>query len=883
MPTLKVKGFKQLNDTEQYYSLSTIFNRFSDTNCENMMYFCTTFPTNCFLVNTCTVMNKNVLTKFNPHIAAILLFIVISFMYFTPVIEGKQLIGHDTESWMYMAKETVDYNTTHNDVTLWTNSMFGGMPNYQISMNQPYNLIKYVQEVIQWLPSSVYNLFLYLIGFYILLLAFRVNPWLAIIGALAFTFASYNFIIIAAGHNSKAITIAYMAPLIGSVFMAFRDKKLLGSLLTAFFLSLAIRANHVQILYYTVIILIFLAVVEFIYSIKEKQISSFLKSSGLLLAGAAIAIGMNATSLWTTYEYGKYTMRGDSNGLTVDTQNSQHGLNKDYITQWSYGIDETLTLLIPDFKGGASGGTLDVNTETAKKLQSMGVPDVAKMMKETQLPLYWGNQPGTSGPVYIGAIVCFLFVLGLFLVDRKIKWWLLPMIILTVMLSWGHNFMWLTDLFINYFPMYNKFRTVSMTLVATGFGMTLIAILALKEVFDPKTDKSKLLKPIMISAGIVGGIALICAAIPSISGNFIGASDAQFKGDYAFLKETLPLDRAAMLRSDALRSLAFVLISAGLLWLYAKNMMKLNVTLVLLGILFLIDMVPVSKRYLNDSNFERKRTFNNLIEPSKADNLILEDKSQYRVLDANSDIFQDAKPSYFHKSIGGYHAAKLRRYQELINMQLMKEIGQLFGAFGRAKSFDQIAPTMDSLGVLNMLNMKYVIYNKDAAPLVNPYANGNAWFVKNIRIANNANEEMQLVGEINTKTEMVVDKSFVSELPAKLTPDSTAKIALIKYEPNHLTYSFSSPTDQVAVFSEIYYPEGWNVYINGQKVPYVRADYLLRAMPLKAGVYDIDFKFEPLSYSVGNIIALTSSVLLILCILAFVLWQWKKARKNEKA
>ena len=828
-------------------------------------------------------MNKNVLIKFAPHIAAILLFIVISFMYFTPVLEGKQLLGHDSESWMCMAKETVDFNTTHENVTLWTNSMFGGMPTYQISMTQPYNLIKYVEDVIHWFPNTVYNLILYLIGFYILLLAFRVNPWLAIVGSLAFSFASYNFIIIVAGHTSKAITIAYMAPLIGSVFLAFRDKKLLGSLLTAFFLSLAIRANHVQILYYTLIVLLFLAVVELIYSIKQKQISSFLKSSGLLVAAAIVAMGMNATALLTTYEYGKYTMRGDSNGLTTDTQNSQHGLNKDYITQWSYGVDETMTLLIPNFKGGASGGTLDAASETGKKLENMGVPNVGKMLSEMQLPLYWGTQPGTSGPVYIGAIICFLFVLGLFLVDKRTKWWLLPMIALTVMLSWGHNFMWLTDFFINHIPLYNKFRTVSMTLVATGFGMTLLAILALKEVFDPKTDKLKLIRPIFISAGIVGGLALIFAAIPSLSGDFVSAADAQFKGDYTFLKETLPLDRAAMLRSDALRSLAFVLLSAGLLWLYAKNFLKLNVAIVLFGILIIADLAPVDKRYLNDTNFERKRRFDNLLQPTSADKMILEDKSQFRVLDATGDVFQDAKPSYFHKSIGGYHAAKLRRYQELINMQLQKEMGQLFTTFGRAKTFDQIAPTLDSLGVLNMLNMKYLIYNKEAAPLVNPYANGNAWFIQNIRTAENANDEMTLVGEINTKHEMVVDKSFVAELPTKLTPDSSAKIALVKYQPNHLKYNFSSKTDQVAVFSEIYYDSGWNAYINGQKVPYVRADYLLRAMPLKAGAYEIDFKFEPKSYSVGNIIALISSIVLILSILGFLFLQWKKSKEIKIA
>jgi len=825
-------------------------------------------------------MDKKNISQFTPHIAALVLFSIISLFYFKPVLEGKQLIGHDTESWMYMAKETIDYNKSHDDVTLWTNSMFGGMPVYQISMTQPYNIIKYVEDVIHLYPDTVYNLMLYLIGFYILLLAFGVNPWLAIVGAVAFSFASYNFIIIGAGHNSKAITIAYMAPLIGGVFMAFRRKKVLGSLVTALFLSLAVRANHVQILYYTLIILVFFAIVEFIYSVRNKEIKSYLQSAGLVLAAAIIAIGMNATSLLTTYEYSRYTMRGNSNGLTVDAQNSQHGLNKDYITQWSYGVDETMTLLIPDFKGGASAGYLSADSETGKKVGSFGVPNVEKFMKEMQLPLYWGTQPGTSGPVYLGAIIIFLFVLGFFLVEKRLLWWLVPMIALTLMLSWGRNFMWLTDIFIDYVPMYNKFRTVSMTLVAAGFGITLIAVMSLKEILNPATDKRKLIRPVLISAAITGGIALLFGLFPSLSGNFIAEGDAQFKGDYSFLKETLPLDRAAMLRADAFRSLGFVLAAALLVILYAYNKVKSSLMISLFGILFLLDLVPVDRRYLNDENFSHKRKLDTLIEPGNADKMILRDQTQYRVLDASVNIFNDASPSYFHKNIGGYHAAKLRRYQELINMHLESEIGRLFGAFSRAKTFDQISPVLDSLGVLNMLNMKYVIYNKEAPPLLNPAANGNAWLVNNIRIAADANQEMKLLGEINTKNEVVIDKQFASQVPAKISQDSTAHISLKTYQPNHLIYTFDSKTDQMAVFSEIYYDKGWNAYINGKKSEYVRADYLLRAMPLKAGKYDIEFKFEPASYRIGNRIALASSILMVLSFLGFLIVQIKSKRKD---
>lgn len=821
-------------------------------------------------------MQNNQFKQYLPHLAAVALFIIFSFAYLRPVLEGKQIIAHDTQSWMCMAKETIDFNENNDDVTLWTNSMFGGMPNYQISMDQPYNLIKYVEKVILSFPQTVYNLILYLIGFYILLLTFRVNPWLAIVGAIAFTFASYNFIIIAAGHNSKAITIAYMAPLIGSVFSAFRYNKIGGGILTAFFLSLAVRANHIQILYYTLIILLIFGVVELIYSIKEKTLPSFLKSTGMVLAGVVIALGMNATALITTYEYGKYTMRGDSNGLTTDVQNVQNGLNKEYITQWSYGVDESMTLLIPDFKGGASGGVLSEDSETAQTIKDkFNVPNIKKTMEEYQLPLYWGTQPFTSGPVYIGAIVIFLFVLGFWTVDKRILWWLIPTIILTLMLSWGKNFMWLTDIFVDYVPLYKKFRTVSMTLVATGFGITLIAVLALKEIFTT-TDKGRLIKPILISAGITAGIALIFALIPSLAGSFTSEADAQFTGEMAFLKDTLPTDRASMLRADAFRSVLFILGAAALIWLYIKNLLKTNVTIVLIGILLMLDLVPVAYRYLNENNFERKRNIKNIVQPTAADNLILQDKSEFRVLDATVNIFNDATPSYFHKNIGGYHAAKLRRYQELINSHIEPEIGQLFGAFNRAKTFDEIQPVLDSLGVLNMLNMKYVIYNKEAAPLVNSSANGNAWFVQKINIAANADEEMKLTGSIDTRREVVIDKQYAEQISVKPVNDTTATIVLKSYKPNELVYVFNAKTDQMAVFSEIYYDKGWNAYINGENAPYVRANYLLRAMPLKAGNYEVVFKFEPKAYKTGNMIAIASSIAFIL-IIALYFFRRKKS------
>ncbi|GAB1415680.1 YfhO family protein [Paludibacter sp.] len=785
-----------------------------------------------------------------------------------PVLEGKQLLGHDSESWMCMSKETLDYNKNHDDVTLWTNSMFGGMPTYMITMQQPNNLVKYVEDILKVFPITIFFILLYFLGFYILMLNFRLNPWLAIVGSIAFTFASYNLIIIGAGHNTKAVTIAYMAPLIGSIYLTFKDKKIIGSILTAFFLSLAIRANHIQILYYTLIVVLFFGVVELTYSIKEKQLKTFIQSLGLSLAAAVLALGMNATSLLTTAEYSKYTMRGDSNGLTIDEQSTQKGLNKDYITQWSYGIDETMTVLIPNYKGGASGGKLDKDSHTAQAIAKLfGRGNIEKIMDSLRFNTYWGTQPGTSGPVYLGAIVMLLFVSGLFILDKRLLWWLIPMIILTTMLSWGRNFQWLTDIFIDYVPLYNKFRTVSMTLVAAGFGVTLIALLTLKEFLNKDADIKKMRRALIIGASITGGIALIFAIIPSLAGSFASESDlmmaqqysSAYQADFSFLTETLQLDRKAMLQSDAIRSLIFILLAATSILLYWKGVYKQGIAIAIFGVLMLKDLMPVAKRYLNDDNFGKARNINNLIKPTEADKYILSDKTQFRVLNLTTNIFNDASPSYFHKNIGGYHAAKLRRYQELINIHLSGEIEK----FTRIRSFEQFDSLAQKLNVLNMLNLKYIIIDPNSMPLTNPYANGNAWFVSNLVLVNSADEEMIKLGEINSKTDVVVDKSQLTEQLRTGQQSEGDYIRLAYYQPNHLKYEFNSKTDQLAVFSEIFYDKGWNAYINGEKVPYVRANYLLRAMQLKAGNYNIEFKFEPASYNLGNIIALIASLLLI--------------------
>jgi hypothetical protein len=824
-------------------------------------------------------MDKSFWSKSVPHVVAILFFIIISYVYFSPVLDGKVVIGHDNQTWAGMSKETVDYNATHKTPTLWTNSMFGGMPTYQIAMKTPADAVSFIYSFFTVFPRPVYYLILYLIGFYILLLSLRINPWLSIVGAVAFAFASYNFIIIAAGHSSKAITIAYMAPVIGSVIMSFRGRRWLGAILTAVFLSLGIKAGHYQIVYYVLILLFVFGISELIYSIKFKQYADFLKTTGALFISLILAVGVNATTLITTYEYGKYSMRGEGSAATSNDHASS-GLDKDYITQWSYGIGETLTLLIPDFRGGASDGMLSENSATGQKLDALGA-DASQIMSTQKWPLYWGDQPMTSGPVYVGAIVCFLFILGLFLVEGRYKWWLLAATILSIMLAWGKNFGLLTDFFINHIPMYNKFRTVSMILVIAGYTMPILAVLAIQRTAKGDYDLQKFKKALLWSFGITGGLSLLFALIPSLAGSFVSPSDNQFTGDYSFLKTTLPLDREALLRADAFRSFIFIALAAITIWFFTKKKIKTLHLYAILGILILLDMYPVAKRYLNDSNFESKTKAADIL-PTLADKDIMQDTTYYRVLNLSVSPFNDASTSYFHKSIGGYHGAKLRSYQDLIDVQLIPEIESIFNAFKQAKTMADIQQALAHQVALNMLNMKYLIYDPKAPPIPNPYANGSQWFIKKIVTVPDKASALQKVGEIDTKTEAVVTSSVAASLPTSFGNDTTATITLQKYEPNQLIYNYRSKSPQIVVFSEIYYPKGWNATIQGEKVPFFEADYLLRAMLLKPGTYQITFTFEPTSYSLGNMVSLISSILLALFVLVglFVLYHKKNKTNN---
>jgi len=805
---------------------------------------------------------KKILTLTIP----VIFFFAISYIYFSPLLESKEILQHDKTTFIGMSKEIADYRTETGEEALWTNSMFGGMPSYLISTGHPYNLVKYVNGVLNFAKRPASQLFLLLLGAYFLFLAFGSSPFISAIGAIAMAFTSYNFIIIAAGHNTKVIAIAYLPAVLAGIHLAFRGRIYLGAIIASLFLALQLLANHLQITYYTLLIVLIFGLVEFIYTIKEKNYKLFLKAIAFLVVGVVLAVGSNFSSIYTTLEYGKYSIRGKSE-LTSDAHNKTSGIDKDYATQWSYGIDETLTVLIPNFKGGASGSELSKNSETYKFIKQVQGPQYAAQMIK-QMPTYWGDQPFTSGPVYLGAIVIFLFVLGLFILEKRLKWWLVSATLLSIMLSWGHNLNWLTNFFLEYVPGYNKFRAVSMTLVIAQITVPLMAILALKKVFDGEINNQKLVKAFKNSLYIVGGVTLFFAVFPGMFFDFSSQSDQHYiaQGLQAFV-DALREDRKTMLRNDAFRSFVFVLLSAGVIYLYIIKKLKLNYTIALLGILILVDLWAVDKRYLNNDNFVTKKQAREPYQMTNADKQILADKDpNFRVLNLTVNTFNDASTSYFHKSIGGYHGAKMRRYQELIDFQISK----------------------NNMDVLNMLNTKYFIVpgnNRQPVAQYNPEVLGNAWFVSDYRVVPDADAEIDALSDFNPSVEAVVDQRFEHFVAGKeFTKDTISKIELESYKPNHLVYKASCQNEELAVFSEIYYPKGWNAFIDGNPAEHFRVNYVLRAMVLPQGEHTIEFKFEPQSYYLGNKISLASSaILLIIMFIVFgkEIMLWRKGESKE--
>lgn len=799
--------------------------------------------------------------KLTPHITALVVFFLLAAVYFSPMLEGKRIRQSDVMNYYGMSKECNDYKDKTGETALWTNAMFGGMPTYLITNVGQSNLFVKIHQLFtlfNWRPVSL--IFLYLLGFYLALLAFGINPWLSIAGALAYGFSTYFIIILEPGHITKAMALGYMPAIIGGVYYAYRKKMLLGASMTGAFLALQLLVNHLQITYYTAIILAFLGIAELIFAIRSGKIKAFAKTTGVLVIFAGLAVGTNFTNLYLIYEYGKYSMRGPSE-LTSDKDVKTSGLDRDYATDWSYGKAETFTLLVPNLMGGASGYDIGTGSATYDVLKSQIGPGPAKEAVK-QMPMYWGSQPFTSGPVYVGAGIIFLFVLGLILIRGNLKWWILGVTVLSIMLAWGKNFMGFTNFFFDYVPGYDKFRTVSMILIMAEFTLPLLAIITFDRILKQQLDKAKVMKALKVALGIVGGFALLFALIPGAFFDFSGLSDGRY-AEMGYPITQIVEDRESMVRMDAFRSLVFILLTAGVVWLVVKGKIKTTIAVLVLGILLLIDLWPVNKRFVNNDMFVSKAQEKQPFVATAADKEILKDKDpNYRVFNVAVNTFNDASTSYFHKSVGGYHGAKMKRYQEVIEHHIAQQ----------------------NMEVLNMLNTKYfIIPTKESGPVpqMNPYALGNAWFVDTLTIVNNADEEINALTGFNPATTAIMDKRFSKEAEGwKSSPDSMAVIKQTLYSPNKLTYESSTSSTQLAVFSEIYYDKGWNAFIDGQPAPHFRVNYILRAMVVPSGKHQIEFRFEPKGYVMGEKISLASSSILLLMMAGAIFLEYRKGRKK---
>ena len=803
-----------------------------------------------------------------PYLVAIILFIILSLAFFYPVIQGKRLQQADIQRFKGMSKELVDHRNETGEEALWANNMFTGMPAYMTSVKYPGNLIAHVDSFLKLgLPHPADYVFLYFIGFFILLLALRINPWLSLVGSLAFAFSSYFFIIIEAGHNTKAVAVAYMAPVLAGIILTFRGKYIIGALLTALFLALELRANHLQVTYYLLLIVILYGIYELAETIRKKSYARFIKAFGFLLIAAFIAVLTHATNLWIASDHSQYTTRGTSE-LSMNESNQTSGLDRDYVTAWSYGVAETFTLFVPDFMGGSTTSELSKKSEFYKTLRENNVPVAQANNYIKQLPVYWGSQPFTSGPVYVGAIVFFFFILSLFIVKGKFKWWLLSVAVLSIFLAWGKNFMVFTDFFLDYVPGYNKFRAVTIILVMAELAIPLLAIIGISKILKGEIEKKSLLKYMKYTAYILGAILLLFIVMPGMFFDFNGVQDAQMQKQ---LVDALILDRKYILRMDALRSLIFMGLAFGLIWLWMSEKIKYAYVLLILGVLIIADMWFVNRRYLDQDNFVRKSKLETPFQPTVADNFILQDTDpNFKVLNLTVSPFNDGNTPYFHKSIGGYHGAKLGRYQELIEYQISPEIDKLSQGLQNAKTMQDAENILVQLPVLNMLNTRYIIINPQGQPIINRNAMGNVWLVDDYQLVNNANEEIMALTGFDPARTAIIDKRFESDLNGlKIANDSLAAISFLEYKPNYLKYTSNTSSEQLAVFSEIYYKDGWNAYVDGELYPHFRVNYVLRAIVLPAGSHTIEFKFEPEIYSEGETISFASSLLLILLVVGF--------------
>ncbi len=797
--------------------------------------------------------------KFLPYLLVFIGFVVISLAYFNPVLQGKKIFQSDIVQYTGMAKEQNEFRARTGEEPYWTDAAFGGMPTYQLGANYPHNYIKKIDNILRFLPRPADYLFLYFLGFFILLLVLKLDYKLAFIGALAFGFSTYLIIILGVGHNAKAHAIAYMPMVLAGIILTFREKFFGGFLLLAFAMALEIGTNHFQMTYYLLLLVIVLGISYFIDAYRKKQLSRYFKALGIMVLAVILAVGANATNLMATQEYTAFSTRGDT-GLTISPDGSEKpsaGLDFDYITEYSYGILETFNLYIPRFMGGSNAEDLGKESAVYDYVLELGASPVQAENFSENAPTYWGDQPFVSAPAYIGASVMFLFVFALFLIRGRLKWWVVGAGVLALILSWGRNFPLLTEFFIEYIPLYNKFRAVSSIQVILELCIPVLAVFGLARLFNHFEKDEVKFYALKWTGVIVVGITLFFLLFKSVLFDFSGAADASLREQLGidFLR-ALKDDRKAIFTSDAIRSLVFVLLSISLIFVYLKKNISEKVVVIGFGILFLVDLVGVDRRYVNNDDFVQARQMEEPFQKSEADAKILQDESRYRVYDISESPFNTGKTSYFHKSVGGYHAAKPGRMQDLYDFYI----------------------SQNNMEILNMLNVKYFIVPAEkGVPQAqrNPETFGNAWFVEDVKWVESANEEILSLNETDLSSTAVINKDFKGTISTDFKFDPLAEIELVNEQPNELVYKASVSTQQLVVFSEMYYSEGWRSFINGKEVPHGRVNYVLRGMNIPEGEHEIVFKFDPQVVKTGSNIALASSILLALVLMGGIFYSLK--------
>ena len=808
--------------------------------------------------------------KFLPHLIVLFLFVIIALAYFSPVLQGKKIFQSDIVQYTGMAKQQNDFRKSTGKETYWTNAAFGGMPTYQLGAKYPHNYIKKLDLTLRFLPRPADYLFLYFIGMYILFLVLKLDYKLAFVGALAFGFSTYLIIILGVGHNAKAHAIGYMPLVLSGILLALNGSYLKGFILTTIAMALELVANHFQMTYYLLLVVLVIGFVYLIDSYKKKTMPNFFKGLGVLVLAVVFAIGLNATNILATKEYADTSTRGKSE-LTINpdgsTKEANKGLDYDYITAYSYGKLESFNLFIPRFMGGGSSEPLPDNPKSMDAIMQLGASPQEANQILNQVPMYWGDQPIVAAPAYVGAIIIFLAILALFLIKGKLKWWLVTGIMLSLLLSWGKNFSILTDFFIEYIPLYNKFRAVSSIQVLLELLVPIAAILGLQQfLFNTSLALEKKKKSLIYASGITAGIAVVFILFKATLFDFSSPYDSYFIKDLGpDFVDAMQEDRMTLFTNDSLRSLVLVVLSAGILWFFLKAKLKQGTAIALFALLILIDLVGVDRRYVNNDDFVIASVMTHPFQENFADKEILKDTDYFRVYDITSSPFNSGKASFYHNALGGYHAAKPGRIQDIDNFYLSK----------------------GAIGILNMMNVRYIITKGKSGkevPQRNPYANGPAWFVENVMIAENANEELLLLDSLNTKNTAIIHREFSEKLPLEnIQGDSTATIKLKSHAPNYLVYESSTVSPQLALFSEAYYSNGWNAYIDGQPVTHFRANYLLRAMKIPEGNHTIEYKFEPEVVSTGSKISLTTSALFLLVLLGAIFYNYRKKEtlKNE--